>query len=71
MTFSPMQNELVTREEFGEFREEVVERFDNLKSILGDKIDDFRKEANLKFNSLESKMDAMSVQITLLTKTVN
>jgi len=48
-----------------------VERFDNLKSILGDKIDDFRKEANLKFNSLESKMDAMSVQITLLTKTVN
>ena len=70
--FDKLDDHFDTREDYvGDGFTKVFEHIDNLESILVDKIDDFRRETNQKFSSIESKIDNVSGQISLLTKYVN
>jgi hypothetical protein len=77
MMLSPMQNEYVTKEEFGEFKENLFERLDKDKQFVREGFDmmevfiknvetpmyEIEARLNKRFDAVDGKFDAVDVKI--------
>jgi hypothetical protein len=77
MVFSPMQRDQVTREEFGEFREEVNSnfdemkvRFDDEKEFVRDGFDGLGKQIDFVESNLGKKIDLIAGNVSWLKRSI-
>ena len=65
MILSPMQNNYVTKEEFGEFKDDMLEFKDNTE-IRFDKIDERFNSVDERFNIVNRRFDSVENEIKKL-----